>query len=267
VSVDTDYWDVPYFPGMGGSVDPDTPVITFPVNGLTVPPVHNITGTAKPGQTVALWSAMNGGTLAEHATTTADDQGRFTFTGEQITGRDGDVATFEVRTDTGTSSDVVVTVRGPVVTGILPASITADAPGAFILQGERFLTMTRLMQVLVIEADGTTKFRVDPDSITATEVRFTATLTQEGTATIELAEGDAGPRMSDPVSVTVTAAPAPEAIGPGDVTEATHDAETVTADPATAWAPGESALFGDGEFHWDGAAWVAGAVPEPEPAP
>lgn len=264
MSVDTDYWDVPFFPGMGGSVDPDTPVITFPVNGLTVPPVHNVTGTAKPGQTVELWSALNGATLAKHGEVVADDTGAFTFTGEQITGRDGDTATFEVRTDTGTSTDVTVTVRGPVVTGVLPETIGAGSLGAFILSGERFLTMTRLMQVLIIEADGTTKFRVDPDSITATQVTFDATLTQEGTATIELAEGDTGPRMSDPVSVTVTAAPAPEAVGPGDVTEADHDAESVTPDPATAWAPGESALFGDGEFHWDGAAWVAGAVPEPD---
>lgn len=254
MSVDT-YWDASFYPGMGGSVDPDTPVITFPVNGLTVPPVHDVNGTAHPGQTVELWSAVAPAALAKHAEVVADAQGRFTFTGEQITGKDGDVATFEVRTDTGASVDVTVTVRGPIVTGITPTTATDAVSGAFVLQGSRFLTMTRTMQVHIVQADSTTT-NVDPDSITATEVHFTAALTPEGVAAVGLVEGGTGHNMTAKVNVTVTAAQV--LVGPGDVAEVAHDDEAVEPSPSTLWATGESALFSDGEYHWDGAGWLEG---------
>lgn len=258
MSVDTDYWDVPFFPGMGGATDPDTPVITFPVNGLTVPPVHNVTGTAKPGQTVELWSAVAPAELAKHSEVVADGTGRFTFTGEQITGKDGDVATFEVRTDTGTSTDVTVTVRGPVVTGITPTTAVDGEPGTFVLQGSQFLTMTRTMQVHVVQADGAT-VNVDPDTITATEVTFTATLTPDGTAAVGLVEGGTGHTMTAKANVTVAPAAQVLAVKPGDVVEdVAHDDESVEPDPATGWNDGESALFSDGEYHWDGAGWLEG---------
>jgi hypothetical protein len=186
-------------------VDPDAPVITFPVNGLTVPPVHDVNGTALPGQTVTLWSALGGNDLVQHAEVVAEADGSFTFTGTQVTGRDGDVATFEVRTETGTSSDVQVTVRGPVVTGILPETIAAEAPGAFILTGERFLTMTRTMEVRIVDPGGGVR-RITPDSISATQVTFDATFAADGEAIVSLADIDGGPEMTDQVSVTVTPA-------------------------------------------------------------
>jgi hypothetical protein len=39
------------------------------------------------------------------------------------------------------------------------------------------------------------------------------------------------------------------------------------ADPATAWVVGEFMTVNTFAFHWDGIAWVAGAVPVEEPAP
>jgi hypothetical protein len=222
MSVDA-YFDQSFYPGMGGGpVDPDTPVITFPVDGLTVPPVHDVRGTALPGQTVTLWSALSGNDLVQHAEVTAEADGSFTFAGEQITGRNDQVATFEVRTDTGTSADVTVTVRGPVVTGVLPETIAAEVLGAFILTGDRFLTMTRTMEVQITDPGGAVR-RVPVGSVTATQVTFDAEFPAEGEASVLIAQADGGHTMTDAVTVTVT--PAAEALDDEPEPEPDEDPE------------------------------------------
>lgn len=208
MSVDT-YWDESYYPGMGtGERVP--PVITSPEDGATVAPVHDVSGTAQPGQLVTLWSAIGDDPLHVHANVAADDEGNWAFTGTQVTGRDGDVATFVARTVGGSSDPVLVTVAGPVLASIDPDTAEAGTEATFTLTGQRLDSTP--VQVRI--SDGGTVTRIDPDAVTATTVTFTATFATEGTATVSLAEpGDGRPVLTDSVDVAVTAAaedPEPE---------------------------------------------------------
>lgn len=261
MSVDT-YWDESYFPGMGtGERVP--PVITAPADGATVPPVHDVSGTAQPGQTVTLWSAIGDDPLHVHANVQADDGGNWTFSGAQVTGRDGDVATFVARTLSGSSDPVLVTVAGPVLASISPDTAEATVADTYTLTGQR-LDSTPL-QVRITDPGGTAR-RVEASSISATSATFDATFDTDGTAEVSLAAtGDGttpGPEMTARLDVVVDPAPEPEpvTVTPGATVDVASTGDVV-ADPTTAWASGESVTFSDGEFYWDGSAWAEGVAP------
>jgi hypothetical protein len=97
-------------PDAGPGPEPEpTPelVITAPVDGSTVPPVHDITGTgASSGGEVALWY-MNEN--RQVATTTADADGAWAFTGDEATAFGP--ATYEVRQGSHSSPQITVTVE------------------------------------------------------------------------------------------------------------------------------------------------------------
>ena len=196
-------WDLSYYPGMGGG-ERVPPVITSPEDGTTVAPVHDVSGTAAPGALVTLWSAIGDDPLHVHANVTADDEGNWSFTGTQVTGRDGDVATFVARTLGGSSDPVMVVVAGPLLASISPDTAEAGTEATYTLTGQRLNSTP--VQVRV--NDGGTETRIDPDATTATTATFTATLTAEGTAEVSLAEpGEGRPVLTDSVDVTVAAAP------------------------------------------------------------
>lgn len=82
------------------------PAITAPIDGMTVPQVHDIYGTnATPGATVELWSGdRDPETGTPNATTIAEADTSFAFTGDHPD-KLGDVA-WHVEVD-GVSSNVV----------------------------------------------------------------------------------------------------------------------------------------------------------------
>lgn len=76
-----------------------------------------------------------------------------------------------------------------------------------------------------------------------------------------------GPK-SAPTTAPVKSAAAPGAVFPAEPTVTVSDSTNAaklsglgyTADPATAWSSGEAITVGTFDFHWDGAAWAAGAA-------
>jgi len=49
-------------------------------------------------------------------------------------------------------------------------------------------------------------------------------------------------------------------VTPGSVQTVASTDPNVIASPLTAWTAGQSATFTDGEFHWNGTGWAAGAA-------
>lgn len=263
MSVDT-YFDESYYPGMG--IDRVPPVITSPADGATVAPVHDVAGTAQPGQMVTLWSAIGDDPLHVHANVQADADGNWVFSGAQVTGRDGDVARFVARTLGGSSDEIVVTVAGPVLEAVAPTEATTDVAHAFILTGQR-LDSTPL-QVRVVDPGGSAR-RLEPGSVSASQITVDITFADAGTAEVSLAAtGDGtttGPELTARLDVVVTEPePEPVTVAPGSTVDVAST-DDVVADPTTAWATGESATFTDGEHYWDGSAWADGAAPEVTP--
>lgn len=195
--------------------DPDAPTITFPVDGATVPPVHDVLGTALPRQDVDLYSANNDAVLRHHATVQADTKGVFAFTGGQSDGVDGDRAHFQVRTATGSSDTVTVTVQEeepPTLNSVLPNTIRESTETPLDVFGSG-LSHVGDTQVLVL---GGTGQAVNADVTMASDTEVHARITPPAgsagiTAWLSVLDVETSEELSNQIAMTIAPAAAEDA--------------------------------------------------------